>query len=261
MPTGTALHHVGGGDRTTPLPSVVTYPDPWTNPKKKITGLDWSKHRAPEPGPTPEPAAIEIPATPPAAKPKRITPTKRKPAPRAKKATPSRPKTRAASRRTSIVDVPTARAEYLAGATVTEIAAAHDWPIISVRRQLQRAGVTMRDDRAHRSGGHKAESQNPALVDQIRSLYVDSGLSQSQVATAVGCSPHTVQRIMQRNNIPTREGQSGSGDTLQPYRERLERLDISTKELRAWAVANHYDIPDRGLLPVKIVDLYEASIA
>lgn len=43
MPTGTAMHYVVGSDR--PVPTFTRY----SEPKAKQTGLDWSKHRAPEP--------------------------------------------------------------------------------------------------------------------------------------------------------------------------------------------------------------------
>lgn len=253
-----SMHAVVGSDWDRPLPAVT-----YTQPKAKPTGLDWSKHRAPEPEPPP---VVERPEA-------TVTEIRRRvttPRPRAKvlcacgntrsaQADQCR-KCHLASRpaRTSIVDLRIARTEYESGATCPEIAATHGWPVVSVRRQLAKAGVTMRDDRGGKSGGQNAiENRDPALVDRIRTLYVDQGMSQREVALELGLSPKGVRNVMKRAAIPAREGQSGGGNTLKGYSDRLAGMGVTGALVRAWARGNGIPVGVRGAIPSHVLDAFE----
>lgn len=260
--TADAMHHVAGGDWTRPLPSTR-----YSAPKTKPRGLDWSKHTAPEPHPAP---VVEQPEA-------TVTEIRRRikaPRPTAgRKCQCGRDintksdycrscngRRAAANRttfttRTSVVDVTVAQEEYTAGASVPEIAAAHDWPITSVRRQLERAGVTMRDDRAGRTVGQKTYSDD--LVEQVRALYIDRGLSQAKVAAQLGLGPKVIVTLMARHGIPARQGQSGGGDTLQAYRDRLDELGVTAADVRQWANSHGHPCGIRGVVAEHVIDAYE----
>jgi transposase len=242
---GEAMHHVGGGDWSTPLPAVS-----YSEPKPKPRGLDWSKHRAPEP---PRPPVVERPEATVTEIQKRVA----RPAAR-KKRRPATCTSTPRKTRTSVVDVPVASAEYLEGATCPEIADRHGWPVISVRRQLAKAGVQMRDDRHSRSGG-KPKVYDPQLVAKVRALYVDQGMSQAEIAERIGRTPKVVQHLMKREGIPARKGASGGGDTLQGYRDRLNELGVTSTQVRAWARATGHPVSPRGVIGAHVVDAYEAA--
>lgn len=261
---GQAMHAVLGGDWDTPLPAVR-----YSEPKAKPKGLDWSKHRAPEPEPTPiverpEATVTEIRRRIKAPRPK----VGRKCACGADISTRSdycrtcNGRRTAANRhtyktRTSVVDVTTARTEYLEGASCPEIAERHDWPITSVRRQLAKAGVQMRDDRAGRVVPKKV--YDPELVAKVRVMYVDQGMSQVKIAQHIGTSTKVVQNLMKREGIPARQGASGGGDTLQGYRDRLDELGVTSADVRAWANKNGHPAGIRGVVAEHVIDAYEAA--
>lgn len=268
---GTAMHHVGGGDRVVPTDRVV-----YDEPKPKPRGLDWSKHTAPAP-PAPEPPAVEVAAP----KPPRQTRTKirtpRPPAARKPRDPALRPlcecgRTRSPSarrcrechfanpersRRTGVVNLGVAISEYLAGSTIPEIAERYDWPVASIRKGLKRRRIPMRDDRAGHSGGVKKE-YDPELVAQIRDLY-ESGLSQSRVADRLGLTTKIVQTIMTRHGIEARQGECGRGDTLSEYRERLAELGVTASLIRSWALAEGIEVHPRAMPPMAVIEAYAQS--
>lgn len=268
---GQSLTAIVGRDRPMPGPLEVK----WSPPKAKPKGLDWSKHTAPAPvipigndyeGPheTVEDAVAEVR--------KRIRvvePVVRhcdcgaQISGRSKRCRSCNAKLLSTQRttyvtRTSIVDLITANFEYVNGATCPEIAQRHGWPVVSVRRQLQRAGVAMRDDRAGRSGG-KPKINDPATVDRVRKLYIDQGLSQGKVAQTIGTTTKVIQTLMKREGIPARQAQAGGCDTLQGYRTRLLELGVTSAELRTWARAHGYQPHIRGLVAEHIIDAYEQA--
>jgi len=173
-------------------------------------------------------------------------------------ALPGQPRTR--GRQVSI-DLPSAVAAYEAGATIPQIARDRGYRVRSLRVAFARAGVSMRDDRKLALGARRSRVDvvRPGLVDEVRRLYVDEGMSQAKVAARLGVSLNAVARTMKRHQIPTRERQHGVGDTLGRYRARLERLGITVADLRAWAVENGHAVPVRGLPRATVLDAYEAA--
>ena len=88
--------------------------------------------------------------------------------------------------------------EYEAGATLEQVAAAHDVTPKIVSGILRRAGVQLRP-------AASVEQVSAETIEQIRVLYVEEGLSQSQVAQRLGLpSQAAVSKIMRRHNIPRR---------------------------------------------------------
>lgn len=100
-------------------------------------------------------------------------------------------------------------ADYEEGKTPPEIAAATGRTAKNVRTALERAGVQMRDDRALRSGGQNRRVDDQALVDDVRRLYVDEGLSQAAVAERLDCTVKVIQGVMARNGIESRPDAAG----------------------------------------------------
>lgn len=106
-------------------------------------------------------------------------------------------------------------AAYAAGASAPEIAAAHGRRPNTVRRTLDRAGVTRRDDRTYRSGGANTAVDAPELVEEVAGLYA-SGMTQAQVADHLGVSQKVIQGVMSRNGIEARPDATGTQRTRKP---------------------------------------------
>lgn len=100
-------------------------------------------------------------------------------------------------------------ADYEAGKSAPEIADATGRTAKNVRTALQRAGVRMRDDRALRSGGQNRAVDDPELVERVRALYVDEGLTQAVVADRLDTTLKVVQGVMKRNAIEARPDATG----------------------------------------------------
>lgn len=260
---GQSLTAVVGSDRPMTRPLEVK----WEPPKPKPKGLDWSKHRAPEPEPVPVMAQPEATVHDIRERIKRTTKPRprvmatcecgRPRSPQAKRCSSCHVATRKPTR-TSVVDTDTARTEYLAGATIPQIAETHGWPVVSVRRQLQRAGVPMRDDRSGHSGS-RPKVYPPKLVAEVRRLYLDQGISQAKIAQQLGTTPKVIGHLMKREGIPARQGANGGGDTLQGYRDRLQQLGVTSTQVRVWANANGHPAGVRGVLAEHVVDAYEEA--
>lgn len=108
-------------------------------------------------------------------------------------------------RRTSHVDTADIVRRYQDGQTIPAIAKALHHNTMTVRRHLLDAGVQLRDDRHTHSGKHNHTKTYPAeLVDQVRRLYLDEQMSQTEVAQRLGIGTHVVQRLMDRHHIPAR---------------------------------------------------------
>lgn len=157
------------------------------------------------------------------------------------------------------IDVAEATRLYQAGLSIPQIADQNGWPVVSTRRALQRSGLQLRDDRHFYSGGGNKRIDTPEVAEKVRQMYVDLNMSQGQIAVAMRTSRKVIQGIMSRAGIEGRTGQSGSGDTLGPYRERLDRLNVTTTDLRSWATAHGLTIPARGLVPTAVVDAFEEA--
>lgn len=179
--------------------------------------------------------------------------------PQAPPARPREPKTKPKPKRTGrprantqeIVDA------YLAGNTIVEtgVLTGHDKG--TVRRHLIDAGVQLRDDRSTNSGGNNRYQATPEQIEDVRRLYIDERLSQARVAEKLGIPQRRVSRIMERNGIPAREGQSGGGDTLGQIRTRLHDLGVKSTDVRAWARQQGLDVSTRGVIPLWVLDRYE----
>jgi transposase len=114
------------------------------------------------------------------------------------------------------------KAAYVAGETAVAIAARHGRMPKTIRDTLRAAGVQLRDDRATRSRGQRKE-YNPAMVADVRRLYVDEGLTQLEVAARIGSTAKVVQRLMDRHEIPTRPDATGRTTEPRPASPREPR--------------------------------------
>lgn len=158
------------------------------------------------------------------------------------------------------INVPEFVRRYQAGETIPEIGDALGNSPHTVRRHLKSAGITMRDDRQTHTGGANAlEIRRPELVEQVRDLYLYERLSQALISERLGISVNTVRRIMERNGVEAREGQAGGGDTLVSYRERLQELGVTPKQVRAWAAANGHQVHPRGAIRREVLDAFETA--
>lgn len=157
------------------------------------------------------------------------------------------------------VDVQAAISEYHAGDTIPTIANRHGWSIKTLRRAMQKAGVTFRDDRARASGGHNKITDPTDLVNQVRALYTDQGLSITHVGAELGLTRKQVTRVMRAAGIKARSGQSGSGDTLVGYRDRVQALGVTPHVIRRWARQQGIAVGERGAIRGEVIDAFEAA--
>lgn len=174
-------------------------------------------------------------------------------------AVPQTPPRRPTSQpRASHVDTAEIVRRYTAGETVPTIAKALSHTPSTIRRALRRAGVEMRDDRTLHSGGAPRD-YGDATVEQVRRLYVDEQLSMRDVASRLNLQYKSVVTIMTRHDIARREGQSGHLDGAASLKQRIAELGVSSNEIRAWARAGGVDCPALGVVPSRVVDLFETA--
>lgn len=166
----------------------------------------------------------------------------------------------------SSTEIASAVTAYLGGATIPAIADATGRGTRTIRSALLAAGVTLRDDRRGHSGSKPktAADDDPAVVAQVRRLYLDEGLTQAEVAERVGLGTHGVQGIMARHDIPARppatELDSPRVDGAKTLRARMAELGITSADVRTWARSAGHSIPDRGVPAAALVDLYVAHL-
>lgn len=179
------------------------------------------------------------------------------PAPVARPRTPRGPDLR--PRKTHArLDLPEIIRRYQAGQTPPLIAAALGTTGKTIRRALDHAGIERRDDRATASGS-QPKAYDPALVERIRALYTDQGLSQSEVADQIGTSTKVVTTVMTRYGIPAREPglQHKPGqDRAAGLKARMATAGISAAQVRAWARTTGIPVPPVGLLKTAVVEAY-----
>lgn len=77
----------------------------------------------------------------------------------------------------------------------------------------------------------------PELVETVRRLYVDEGLTQCQVAAEIEASPSVVERIMKRYGIPSRKLSDYPSKTRGPNHGgwRTENIQYGTLHYRVYA--------------------------
>ena len=210
-----STHYVADiGHRPIPLAADNPYRGPSQRPPKP-KGLDWAaltpKCRACGekstklnrddwcPACAAPPAAAEEPQRP---KPKRKT----KRGGRARRA--SQPPREGRARRSDKItlDVDQVAADYAAGLTLAQVAEKHGVSHPVIARHLDQAGVARRG---------APIAYTPELIEQIRTLYVDERLTQTQVADRLGLTQKVVQSAMRHGNIPAR------GDAVARSKEGL----------------------------------------
>lgn len=149
--------------------------------------------------------------------------------------------------------------EYLAGATIPELATSHDCGTRTIRLRLLAAGVTLRDDRRGHSGGHnKPDAITPAEIAEAIRLY-QSGLTARQVGAALGRSESGIHRVLVDAEVTMRK----SGDYGHPGRDQAQHLralmaqhGVTAAQVRAWADATGRDCPRGGPPPQRLVEAY-----
>lgn len=82
------------------------------------------------------------------------------------------------------------------------------------------------------------EEIRPDLIDQIKDLYVDAGLSLMQTASVLNLPAPTLRNVMERHGIPRRgQGGAGGGGRALDHREMeimiflYERVQLSQREV------------------------------
>lgn len=147
-------------------------------------------------------------------------------------------------------------ADYRAGATKAHLAERYGVTVKTIRRLLASAGVTIRDDRAVASGSKPIE-YDPQLVDQVRELYLDRRLSQSQVAAELGTTVKVVAGVMARHQIPGRKGETGHMDGSKGLRQEMVDLGLTAREIKAWAAEQGLiELPMVGIPSRRVFDAY-----
>lgn len=103
----------------------------------------------------------------------------------------------------------------------------------------------------------------------MRRLYLEQGLTQSQVADELRTTPKVISNLMARHGIEARPDVVTAGthrnspgtSTLAAYRAELDAADITPADLRAWARANGIEVPVTGLPPRHVFHTYLAAQA
>lgn len=108
-----------------------------------------------------------------------------------------RPGTRSTSTQWIPIDEQAVVDTYLAGVTVSQLAADHGCTPKRIYRILNDHDVERRDDRRGHSGG-RAKVYDPAMVDRVRDLYVDHGYTMAQVAAELGVSEKVIWTLIRR---------------------------------------------------------------
>ncbi len=147
-------------------------------------------------------------------------------------------------------------ADYLTGQTSPELALKYGITPKRVRDTVGRHGHELRDDRKTRSGG-KPKTYDPALVEQIRGLYLTERLSQSVIAQQLGTSTKVVQTIMVRHQIPARQGETGRMDGAAPLKAAITEYGVPIHDIKTWALHQGllFAIAP-GIPPRRIFDAY-----
>lgn len=127
-------------------------------------------------------------------------------------------------------------ADYLEGYSAPQLALTYGIAQKRVRDTVARHGHQLRDDRKTRSGG-KPKEYDPQLVEQVRRLYLDEHLSQSAVAHRLGSTIKVVQSIMNRHQIPARQGETGHIDGSAGLRAEIAELGVPVYDIKTWAMA------------------------
>ena len=165
------------------------------------SGLDWSKHRAPD--------------APPVAAPPPVAPT---PHPVRRARTPRRTPT--VSTRGPRVDTDTIVQLYVEDQlTIPDISTRLGHGRATVRAALLRAGVELRDDRARNSGGRNRKTtadDDPQMVALFRRLYVDEHFSTAEIGSRCNCSSNLVNAILTRAGVELRPPAHTNGTVLTP---------------------------------------------
>ncbi|WP_159794502.1 helix-turn-helix domain-containing protein [Puerhibacterium puerhi] len=230
----------------------------------EVEGAATAAHPRPA-GTTPKPTP-RLPSAPaPTAKPRRRSaPT---PRPATRPAPQAAPRPRAASRPKP--DAAAIVREYTEDRmTIPQIARKRGHSTRTARDLLKATpGVVMRDDRSTHSGGRNKIADDPRVVAAIRRLYVDEGLSQTEVAERLQLTYQVVRRVMRTNGIEARPPASVTGhgsarpgvSTLAKLRQAIEDAGLTARTLREWAIANGIDVPTTGLPGWDVLDAYLAD--
>lgn len=148
---------------------------------------------------------------------------------------------------------------YQAGATAPELAREHSCTPKKIRTILDEHRIPRRDDRATRSGGRKVE-RDPQLIAQIRRLYLDERLSQTEVAEQLSTSRKVICSIMIAAGIPARQGENGRKDGAAPLKALIAEIGVPSAEIKAWGLRNGLLMEiGPGIPPRRVVDAYIAA--
>lgn len=132
----------------------------------------------------------------------------------------------------------------------------------TVRNAILDAGITLRDDRTLNSGGRNAKSitdYDPALVEQVRRLYIDDRKSTEAIARTIGRSAKLVATILTRSGTPLRPPAN-----VVPVPPLLKLTDAQVDELVARYEAGEPAVrlaPDFGVsLPTALKRLRDRGV-
>lgn len=240
MVAGAAVHYVAGSGHR-PIPTAAE--NPYAGPRehaRKPRGLDWDAL-------TPKcrvcgekstrlnrddwcPTCVGPVIAPPV---QRDKPRKQRRAGRAKRAARAPKPPRDTRGRTDkiVLDVQEVAADYASGMTLLQIATKYGVSHPVIGRHLDEAGVQRRG---------KPFDYTPDMLEQVRALYVDQGLTQSQIGERLGITNKVVQTAMRRANITPR------ADAVALSKAGLGGHDIKLNAQQRAEIATRYQAGESG---------------
>jgi hypothetical protein len=141
---------------------------------------------------------------------------------------------------------------YERGQTLAQIAAQHGVSGPTIARCLDDHGVARRG---------APVKHTPELIDDVRRLYLEEGLTKVEVAARIGHSAKVVEHVMAAHGIPSRPAVARKPvDHSIGLRQRIAELGTSSREIKTWALDHGLiDHVAVGLPARRLVDAYEAA--
>lgn len=108
--------------------------------------------------------------------------------------------------------------------------------------------------------GSKPKVYEPDLVEKVRALAAEK-LTQLEIAERVGLGRKVIHNIMRRHGIAPGPAVARSPrDHVIDLKDLMRKSNVSSREVRAWAIEAGVPISDRGLPPRSVLEAFLATL-